>query len=227
MKYSKYSYIGLGAVIVVFAIIFLPRIVNRITNEEIVDGDRHNLERKSLEKELATIANKTVPKFEFVNQNGDTITNDFYKGKVYVVDFFFTTCPSICPVMTSNMLDVQEAYKEEQDFGIASFSIDPTYDTPKILKQYADGYGATHANWNFLTGNKVKIHNLANTGFNIYAAENPEIEGGFEHQGYFALIDKEGKIRSRVDSNGNPIIYYDGLEKEGIQMLIEDIKKLL
>ena len=227
MKYSKYSYLGVVVVIIIFAIIFLPRIKNRIVNEEIVDVDRHKLERKSLQRELTTIGNKTIPAFQFVNQHGDTITNTTYSDKVYVVDFFFTSCATICPVMTTNMLMVQEAFKDEEHFGIASFSIDPTYDTPTILKQYAEGYGATHPNWHFLTGEKKKIHDLANTSFNIYAAENPEIEGGFEHQGYFALIDKNGKVRSRVDENNNPIIYYYGIEEKQVEMLIEDIKKLL
>jgi protein SCO1/2 len=78
-----------------------------------------------------------------------------------------------------------------------------------------------------LTGDKEKIHQLANTGFNLYVGENTQVAGGFEHSGFFALIDQEGNIRSRMDEHGNPIIYYDGLEAEGIQMLIEDIKKLL
>ena len=229
MKKANYSYIGISFVILIFGIIFIPKIINRINNNEIVDEDRHNLERKSLQKqvELARIGNKTVPDFSLVNQEGDTITNAYYDDKVYVAEFFFTTCPSICPIMTTNMLKVQEAFKEDSDFGIASFSIDPTYDTPQVLKQYADGYGATHPHWNFLTGEKSKIHALANEGFNIYAAQNEEVDGGFEHQGYFALIDKEGNIRSRVDKNGNPIIYYDGLEDESIEMLIEDIQILL
>ena len=168
-----------------------------------------------------------APQFTFVNQNNDTITEAYYTDKIYVVEFFFTTCPSICPIMTTNMLKIQDAFREETNFGIASFSIDPEYDTPTILKKYAEGYGATHPNWNFLTGEKAAIHTLSNEGFKIYANENMQAEGGFEHQGLFALIDASGEIVSRIDTWGNPIIYYSGLEDEGIEMLIEDIKILL
>lgn len=177
------------------------------------------------ENEMVTI-NK-IPDFKFVNQNNDTISNKDYQGKVYVVEFFFSTCPSICPVMNTNMLKVEEVFKNENDFGIASFTIDPEHDTPQVLKEYADSYGVEHPHWNFLTGNKKDILKLSNDGFKLYAAESPEAEGGFEHSGMFALIDKEGNVRSRIDKNGNPIIYYNGLEEEGIQMLIEDVKKLL
>ena len=168
-----------------------------------------------------------VPPFKFVNQDNDTISNSYYKGKVYVVEFFFSTCPSICPIMNTNMLKVQEAYKDNDNFGIASFSIDPSHDTPQVLKEYAESYKANHPHWHFLTGDKAEILKLSNEGFKLYAAESDEAEGGFEHSGLFALIDKEGNIRSRIDENGNPLFYYNGLEDEGIQMLIEDIKKLL
>lgn len=125
------------------------------------------------------------------------------------------------------MLKVQEAYKDNDNFGIASFSIDPSHDTPQVLKEYAESYKANHPHWHFLTGDKAEILKLSNEGFKLYAAESDEAEGGFEHSGLFALIDKEGNIRSRIDENGNPLFYYNGLEDEGIQMLIEDIKKLL
>ena len=125
------------------------------------------------------------------------------------------------------MQQVQNAFLDRDDFGIASFSIDPTYDTPEVLKAYADGYDVTLPTWNFLTGDKLDIIKLSNEGFKLYAAESEEAEDGFEHSGMFALIDKEGNISSRIDENGNPLIYYDGLEQTGINMLIEDIKKLL
>jgi protein SCO1/2 len=129
--------------------------------------------------------------------------------------------------MNRNMVRVQNEFYGNPNLGIASFSIDPEYDTPAVLKSYAESYGITNPNWHLLTGDKEKIFELANAGFNLYVGENSEVEGGFEHSGYFALIDKDGKIRSRIDENGNPIIYYDGLETDGIQMLIEDIEVLL
>ena len=227
MKKQNYSYIGISFIILLFGIIFIPKILNRINNDGVVDKDRHNLERNDTQNDiLAFIGNKKVPAFQFANQNGDSISNADYKGKVYVVEFFFSTCQDICPVMNQNMQKVAKAYPGE-NVGIASISIDPTYDTPEVLKDYAQAYGITHPNWNFLTGNKEEIFQLSNEGFNLYAAEGMDEEDQFQHSGYFALIDQEGNIRSRIDENGNPIIYYDGLSEEGVQMLIEDIEKLL
>ncbi|MBE9491139.1 MAG: SCO family protein, partial [Bacteroidetes bacterium] len=168
-----------------------------------------------------------VPAFSFTNQDGTTITNETYKGKVYIVEFFFTTCPSICPIMNENMVKIQNEFFGNPNLGIASFSIDPVHDTPSVLKEYANKYKITNTNWHLLTGDKDEIYKLANEGFNLYVGEDSEVEGGFEHSGFFALIDQEGTIRSRKDENENPIIYYNGLEDSGIQMLKEDIKKLL
>jgi len=125
------------------------------------------------------------------------------------------------------MVKIQNEFFGNPNLGIASFSIDPVYDTPAVLKEYANNYKITNKNWNLLTGDKDEIYKLANEGFNLYVGVNTQIEGGFEHSGLFALIDQEGNIRCRKDENDNPIFYYDGLESEGIQMLIEDIKKLL
>lgn len=200
-----------------------------MSTNTIVDNDRHNLERTSSTKNdtLAFVGNKQVPAFSFVNQDGDRITNADYKGKVYVVEFFFSTCQDICPIMNQNMKKVAKAYPKGDSVGIASFSIDPTYDTPEVLKAYAQAYGITHPTWNFLTGDKEAIFKLSNEGFNLYAAEAMDEEDDFQHSGFFALIDQEGYIRSRIDENGNPIVYYDGLKDEGVQMLIQDINKLL
>ena len=125
------------------------------------------------------------------------------------------------------MVKIQNKYYGNPNFGIASFSIDPAHDTPMVLKEYAKEYEITLKNWHLLTGDKEAIYKLANEGFNLYVGEDSNVEGGFEHSGFFALIDQEGNIRSRLDENDNPIIYYDGLEDKGVQMLIEDIKKLL
>jgi len=229
---NKNSYFGLAGVVLVFAIIFIPKIHDRIVNGNTVDSNRsseavntnNGLEGRR-PGDMITI--NEVPPFTFTNQENNTITNADYKDKVYVVEFFFSTCPSICPIMNTNMQQVQDAFADREDFGIASFSIDPSYDTPEVLKAYAESYGVTHPNWNFLTGDKAEILKLSNEGFKLFAAENEEAEGGFEHSGMFALINKEGKVSSRIDENGNPLIYYNGLEQEGIDQLIEDIKKLL
>ena len=205
---KNYSYIGISFIILIFGIWAVPKIVDRF-----------------IKPDLATIGK--VPEFSFTNQNQKTITNQSYNKKVYIVEFFFTTCPSICPIMNKNMVKIQDEFFGNPNLGIASFSIDPITDTPTVLKEYENEYNITNPNWNLLTGDKEAIYKLANTGFNLYVGENSEVEGGFEHSGFFALIDKEGNIRSRLDEQGNPIIYYNGLEDDGVQMLKEDIKLLL
>ena len=160
------------------------------------------------------------------------ISNEDFNSKVYVAEFFFTSCPSICPIMNKNMKRIEDRFGERYDFGIASFSIDPSKDTPSVLKAYADSYNVFSQNWHFLTGEKERIFNLANEGFNIFASVNSRVAGGFEHQGYFALIDKNGFIRCRSDQFGNPIVYYMGIDEENVEvqevdLLIEDIEKLL
>ena len=227
----KYSYIGLAVIILVFGVIVIPKIIERTVGNEVIENDRLNNNPDIHQKELAYIIldgeKAKVPDFEFTNQNGDSISNKDLRGKVYVVDFFFTTCPTICPKMTSNLKDVEKNFRANPNFAIASFSINPENDSPEILKEYAHEYGIKNPNWYFLTGERKKIYELANKGFNLYVAENKEVEGSFQHSGYFALVDQEGYLRSRLDRYGNPIIAYNGLEKDDLKMLREDINKLL
>jgi len=237
---KNYTYIWVSAVVLVFGIIFIPRIISRVKTGSIVESDRLNVANNS--GDLAYIVlngeKRKVPSFAFVNQDSLLITNDDYTGKVYVVEFFFTTCPTICPIMNQNLVEIQNQFKEFENFGVASFTINPEYDTPSVLKQYAEKYGITNLNWHLMTGDTQTIYDLANTGFSIFASQVPNAPGGFEHSGMFALVDKNGFIRSRVDDFGNPIIYYRGAisqeeaandqgEKEQISILKEDIKKLL
>ncbi|WP_452597859.1 SCO family protein [Pontimicrobium sp. MEBiC01747] len=245
MKKNNYSYIGIAFIILLFGILFIPRIVNRVKNNDISRSDRMSEGQDnnfSNNEKLSYIEingkRKRVPNFSFTNQDGKTITQEDYKGKVYVVEFFFTTCPTICPRMNRNLIEIQNAFRGENDFGVASFSITPEIDTPEVLKEYASRYGVTNPNWNLMTGEENAIYNLANIGFNIFVGKNAEVEAGFEHSGDFALIDKEGYIRSRKDAFGNPKIFYKGVisveekmdedgNEEEITMLKEDIKKLL
>ncbi len=223
---NNYSYIWISAVLLIFGIIFIPKIVERVKNNDIVDQDRHKVGERSKKAEELLVIGK-VPAFEFTNQDGATITNENYNNKVYVVEFFFTTCPSICPIMNKNMVQLQSEFYNKPNFGIASFTINPEHDTQQVLKAYAEEYKVTNEHWHMMTGDKEKIYELANNGFNLYAGENSEAAGGFEHSGMFALIDKKGNIRSRADENGNPLVYYDGIEQEGIDMLKKDIATLL
>ncbi len=205
---KNYSYIGISFIVLIFGIWAVPKIIDHFK-----------------EPDLAITG--SVPDFSFTNQNDKTITNKTFEDKVYVVEFFFTTCPSICPIMNQNMLKIEKEFYGNPNFGIASFTIDPKTDTPTVLKEYAKNYGVSHPNWHFLTGDKEEIYKLSNEGFKLYSAQEDEAPGGFEHSGLFALIDKEGNIRSRYDEFGNPKIYYNGLEDSEIKMLKEDIKKLL
>ena len=129
------------------------------------------------------------------------------------------------------MIEVQNEFFGNPNFGIASFTITPEIDTPEVLKAYAEKYDVSHPNWHFLTGDKTKILKLSNEGFNLYAASTMDEAGDFSHSGLFALIDKDGNIRSRYDDFGNPIIYYRALDDENspnqIKELKEDIAKLL
>lgn len=237
---NKYTYVWVSLVILIFGIIFIPRIIDRVKRGTVTENDRMNVKDNSGDLAFVMLNGKKrrVPSFEFLNQDSLLISDKDYEGKVFVAEFFFTSCPSICPIMSKNLVEIQNEFTSSENFGIASFSITPDYDTPRVLKEYAERYGITDLDWHLMTGDKAKIYDLANSGFNIFAAEMPDAPGGFEHSGLFALIDKKGYIRSRVDEFGNPIVYYRGAisektgeneegEKQQITVLKEDIKKLL
>ncbi|CAM3489899.1 Thioredoxin domain-containing protein [Flavobacterium longum] len=221
------SYIGVAFIILVFGILFVPKIVSRCENNDVVKGERLDNVGGTGASETSILTLGKVPAFELTNQEGQKISDKSYLGKVYIVEFFFSTCPTICPKMNRNMVDIQNMFFGNPNFGIASISIDPTHDTPQVLKDHAKLIGAKSSNWHFLTGDQQYIFDLANKGFNVYAGKNPKIPGGFEHSGFFALIDKKGNIRCRKDEYGNPIVYYDGIEKSGIEAITKDIKILL
>jgi len=225
--FKNKSYIGISFIILIFGIYAVPKIVDRINKGEVVKGNRlDNVGVKSnSDAKLTTIG--PAPKFELTNQDNIKVSNETYKGKVYVLEFFFTTCPSICPKMNLSMLEIEKTFFGNPNFGIVSITIDPSHDTPQVLKDHAKLLGVKSSNWNFLTGDKATIMDLSNKGFNLYAGENEKVSGGFEHSGLFALIDKDGNIRCRKDEFGNPNIYYDGLDKKGVRDIQEDIKILL
>ena len=245
MKKTQYSYVGIAFIILVFGIIFVPKIVDRISEGDIERTESRSQNIMLQPKDIAPLSyliingeRKKVMPFRFTNQAGEIISNKDFEGKVYLVEFFFTTCPTICPIMNQNLADIQNTFPKRSDFGIASITINPDYDTVEVLNKYANEYGVTHPNWHFLTGDQEAIYDFANDGFNLYAAAVEGAPGGFEHSGNFALIDKLGYIRSRTDAFGNPKIYYKGTigqkeqlndegELEEISALKEDILKLL
>jgi protein SCO1 len=226
--FKNKSYIGISFIILIFGIYAVPKIVDRIKNDDVVKGNRlDNVGLKSSKSDAKLLTIGPAPKFELTNQDNVKVSNQTYKGKVYVLEFFFTTCPSICPKMNLSMLEIEKTFFGNPNFGIVSITIDPAHDTPQVLKDHAKLLGVKSSNWNFLTGDKATIMDLSNKGFNLYAGENAKVNGGFEHSGLFALIDKEGNIRCRKDEFGNPILYYDGLDKKGVRDIQEDIKILL
>ncbi|WP_336962771.1 SCO family protein [Chryseobacterium contaminans] len=181
-----------------------------------------------------------VPDFELTDQNGKKITNKDMLGKVYLVEFFFSKCPTICPVMNTNMKAIQNQISNP-DFGIVSISIDPENDTPQALKEHAQRIGAKSPNWHFLTGDRTYIGKLADQ-FNIYVGDKEDEAESLNHSGMIALVDEKGYIRCRYNKENMPILYYSGLNYEDPEgkvpklngkyhpdreILIEDIKKLL
>ena len=231
--------------VIVFGLVFVPRIIDRLVNNDVSRSESRSLKLDNFEKNIESLPyliindeRKKVPGFKFVNQNGELISNEFYLGKVYIVEFFFTTCTTICPIMNTNLVHIQNSFTAFPNFGIASFSINPEYDTVNILSKYAKDNGIENPNWNLMTGEADEIYELANDGFNLYTAASSDFIDGFEHSGYFALVDKEGYIRCRQDEFGNPKIYYKGSvnfkekldlngEAEEITILKEDLLKLL
>jgi protein SCO1/2 len=157
-----------------------------------------------------------IADFSLINQNGETITQDDYKDKIYVADFFFTTCQTICPVMTKNMHEVQKAFIADNDVKMLSHTVTPEIDTVAQLKRYAQEKGVNASKWNLVTGDKKQIYELARKS---YLAVKDDGDGGsFDmiHTENFMLIDKERQIRG----------YYDGTDPKEIERLIEDIKTL-
>ena len=160
----------------------------------------------------------SIADFAFVNQVGDTIRKEDMAGKVYVADFFFTTCPTICPVMKKEMLRVYEKFKGDPNFRILSHSIDPSHDTQAVLKDYAEKLGVPNADtWNFLTGDQEKIFEIGQTSYLTTTMADDMEPGGFLHSGAFLLVDQQGRIRG----------VYDGTKTEQVDRLIADIPKLL
>ena len=228
---KKYSYIGISFIILIFGILFFPKIMDRIEKQSISENTR--LTKSNVLSFIKLNGEKRkVPEFIFLNQDSLLISNEDFNGKVFVAEFFFTKCPSICIEMNRNMKILDDKFGEREDFGIVSFTIDPENDTPTVLKKYSELIEVKSKNWHFLTGEISEIYGLSNAGFNIFSSINSEVEGGFEHQGFFALIDQNGYIRSRVNQYGVPLVYYLGINNEdsfdqGIKMIEQDIKQLL
>ncbi len=168
-------------------------------------------------KQVTDTVYATIPPFSFVDQNRETITDKNLDGKIYVADFFFTSCPSICPTMQRNMLTVFKAYEGKNNFKLVSFTIDPRHDTIPVLKTYAEKLGAKANQWYFLLGKKEEVYQLAEKNYLVSVSQDNRAPGGYVHQGWLVLVDKKGRVRGA----------YDGTDKKQVQQLITDVQVLM
>ena len=157
--------------------------------------------------------NHRISDFSLVNQNGETISKEDFKDKIYVADFFFTRCQTICPIMAVNMKDLQEEFKNDPDLKFLSHSVTPVMDSVPVLRNYADKNGAIDGKWEITTGDKKHIYELARKSYFAVLDEGDGGDQDFIHTEQFILVDKKGQIRG----------FYDGTEKEEMQRIIDDI----
>lgn len=185
----------------------LPILGNKYVNEFEIEG-----------KIVKDTVYHKIADFSFTNQEGEEVNNASVNGKVYVADFFFTTCPTICPIMKTQMLRVYEKFKDEPNFMIISHTLDPEHDTPELLKDYAAKIGVEDdKTWNFLSGDQEKIFEIGQTSYLTTAMSEKNEPGGILHSGAFVLVDQQGRIRG----------VYDGTKEEQVNRLMKDIPKLL
>jgi protein SCO1/2 len=168
----------------------------------------------------------TIPSFGFTTQDDTLLTNKHLKNKITLVNFFFTTCPSICPAMNYNVSQVQKRFKGYEDFQIVSFTVNPEHDSVEVLKAYEKEIGATPGRWYFLTGERDSIYKTA-YGMFLSAMKDSLAEGGFLHSENLVLVDWKNHIRSGLDDDGNLKGVYNGLETVSINALKDDIKVLI
>lgn len=183
-------------------------------------GEREAIEKVIDGKTVIDTLYLTIPSFSFINQDSIVVTDKDFDGKIYVADFFFTSCPSICPVMHRNMLKVYEKFKGNPDVKIISHTIDYKYDTPSVLKRYATKLGIEGTQWEFLRGTKDSVYTIAEQNYLVAVQEDNSADdhAGLVHQGWFVLIDKEKRLRGTG---------YDGTDEKQVDKLISDIQILL
>lgn len=160
---------------------------------------------------------KTIPAFSFLNQDSAVVTDKDFEGKIYVADFFFTSCPTICPIMHRNLLKVYNKYKANPEVKLASHTIDVKYDTPSRMKAYAKKLGVEGNLWEYLWGSRDSIYALAERQYLVTVGQDNKAPGGFVHQGYLILVDKRHRIRGA----------YDGTVDEQVKQLMDDMDVLL
>ncbi len=158
----------------------------------------------------------TIAPFQFVDQDSAVVTNETFTGKIYIADFFFTSCRTICPIMKTQMLRVYDSLQNDPDVLILSHTIDPEYDTVALLHDFANRLGVKSNKWHFVTGIKDSIYKIAQTSYFATAMEDKTEPDGFIHSGAFLLLDKQGRIRGK----------YDGTKEDDVNRLMGDVERL-
>jgi protein SCO1/2 len=171
---------------------------------------------KEIGKQGDTLYHK-IPAFKFLNQDSLWISQKDMAGKIYVADFFFTTCPTICPKMKTQLLRIYDKFAEDDRVRILSHTIDPEYDGARVLNEYAKKLNITSPRWNLVTGKKADIYRLGEKSYMVTAQEDANEVGGFVHSGAFILVDQNRHVRG----------IYDGTKEEDVNHLIEDMTLLL
>jgi|TARA_B110000263_G_scaffold37765_1_gene29407 protein SCO1/2 len=172
-----------------------------------------------------------IPDFSFINQNNEVVINDSFKGNIYITNFFFTSCPTICPVMTKNMAYVQDKLSTFPNIKFLSHTVDPLNDTPERMLNYVNELKVKNvninlSNWDFVTGEKEELYKIAQSYF-VNVSMDSLAPGGFLHSEYFVLIDKEGRVRSGIDKNNNVVGVYDGTNDAQMKDLVNDVNVLM
>jgi len=179
---------------------------------------RRTLETRTVDgKQVVDTIYHTIPDFQFVDQDSSLITEETVKDKIYVADFFFTSCPTICPTMKREMLRVYDEFIDNENVLLLSHSIDPEFDTVNVLHNYASRLGVKSSKWHFLTGDKEKIYEIGQRSYLVTAGEDDSAPGGYIHSGAFILVDKNRRIRG----------VYDGTKSDKVDELMQDMNKLL
>lgn len=213
--FSKYKFFGI--VLLVLSIVIIMAIYQILRPEKNLRVYQPNDVSVELVDSTLQHVKKyhTIADFKLVNQNGDTITNEDYEDKIYVADFFFTTCITICPIMTDHMIEIQKALKEDQEVLLLSHTVTPEIDTVAQLKRYAEKKGVDDRKWNLVTGDKRAIYELARKSY-LAAKDAPYNKYDLVHTENFVLVDKKRRIRG----------FYDGTDPKAIEELLEDIEIL-
>lgn len=180
-------------------------------------GRKKIIERYDGGKTFFDTLDHKIADFSFLNQDSAIVTNDNYKKKIYITDFFFTSCPTICPAMKKQMLRVYEQFENNNKVAILSHTIDPEYDNVAVLRDYAERLGVGSPKWNFVTGDLDQIYDLGEKSYMVTAGEDEEAPGGYIHSGAFLLVDMDRRIRG----------IYDGTIPEDVDVLMNDIERLL